>query len=342
MNAVTPGFVLRVGRWSVLLSRRAVLSTAALAVAVLVIGCASVVASTANFSVGQIVGALFGLGHPALVSLIQESRLPRIFDGALAGAALGIAGCLSQTLARNRLATPDILGVNHGAAMAVLLGVLGSGSSVITSWWFGPLGAIGAAVLILLVAGGLGTRGYRILVVGLAVSMLLQSVVDLILSLQGLPVAQAVFGWTIGDLSYRGYAEAVPAAIGLAVLVPTTLVMGRKLAVLRFDDDVARTLGVHLGASRLAVLGMSVLLAGLAVGVSGPIAFLAMAAPIIATRISGPAKVPITNSALVGSALAVSADTVGRLLTGSGEIPVGVVTSLLGGPLLLWVLLREK
>ncbi|WP_218951911.1 FecCD family ABC transporter permease [Amycolatopsis anabasis] len=333
---------MRRGRFSVLLPRRAGLAALVLAAVLAMLGSVSIVLTTAGFAPGDTVGALFGFGHPALIALIQESRLPRIADGILAGAALGVAGCLSQTLARNRLATPDLLGVNQGAAMAVLLGVLASGTGMITGWWFGPLGAVGAAMLILLVAGGLGTRGYRVLVVGLAITVSLESVSDLILSLQGLPTAQAVFGWTIGDLSYRGYAEAIPATIGLAVLLPVALLCGRKLAVLRFGDDVARTLGLHLGAWRLGVLVMSVLLAGLAVGVSGPIAFLAMAAPIIAGRLAGPARVPILGSALVGAAITVTADTVGRVLTGSGEVPVGVVTSLLGGPLLLWILLSEK
>ncbi len=126
------------------------------------------------------------------------------------------------------------------------------------------------------------------------------------------------------------------------MLVAIALVVARRLAVLRFDDSAASALGVDPGRVRLVCLLLAVALAGLAVGVCGPVGFVALAAPVIAARLAGPARVPVLGSALTGALLVALADTLGRVLIGGVEIPVGIVTTVLGGPFLLWVLLGRK
>lgn len=284
--------------------------------------------------------ALLGQGTQAAILLIQQIRLPRIVAGILAGAALGMAGCLTQTLARNRLATPNTLGVNEGATVAILLAVLASGGTL-GPWWVGPVGGLAAAVVLILLSGGPGTRGYRFLVVGIALSALIDAQINLVLAQQHVTTATAVFAWTVGSLTGRGYLVALPAGVALAFLLPLVLVAARPLSTLQLGEEVAASLGVPVRRVQVAVMLLAVALAGLAVGIGGPIGFVAMAAPILASRLADPARVPLVLSGLLGALLVVAADTLGRVVAGSIEVPVGVVTSILGGPFLLWVLFRE-
>ncbi|MFJ8471355.1 Fe(3+)-hydroxamate ABC transporter permease FhuB [Kitasatospora sp. NPDC094011] len=335
-----PDPVLRYGTWSLLLPRRALLAGLGLAAALLAAVVVSAHAGQSELGLGTTFRAVFGQGERLDVLLVQKFRLGRIVAGLAAGAALGLAGCLTQTLARNRLATPELLGVNDGATAAVLISATASGT--FGAWWAGPLGALAAVLVVTLVSGGLGARGYRVLVVGLAMSALASAVIQVALARRSLNSAGSLYVWTSGSLNGRDYAIATPVLIGLAVLVPIALAVARRLAVLRFDDSVAASLGVDPGRVRLVCLLLAVALAGLAVGVCGPVGFVALAAPVLAARLAGPARVPVLGSALTGALLVVLADTLGRVLIGGVEIPVGIVTTVLGGPFLLWVLLSRR
>ncbi|WP_045704383.1 Fe(3+)-hydroxamate ABC transporter permease FhuB [Streptomyces rubellomurinus] len=338
--AAKPDSALRYGAWSLLVPRRALLASLGLAAVLLAAVVVSAHAGQSELDLGRTFQAVFGYGDRLDVLLVQKFRLGRIVAGLAAGAALGLAGCLTQTLARNRLATPELLGVNDGATAAVLISAGTAGT--FGAWWAGPLGALVAVLVVTLASGGLGARGLRVLVVGLAMSALASSVIQVAMARRSLNSAGSLYVWTSGSLNGRDYEIATPVLVGLAVLVPLALVAARRLAVLRFDDSVAASLGVDPGRVRLACLLLSVALAGLAVGVCGPVGFVALAAPVIAGRLAGPARVPVVGSALTGALLVVVADTVGRVLIGGVEIPVGIVTTVLGGPFLLWVLLGRR
>lgn len=329
--------VVRTGTLSWLFPRRSALVAVGLSALLLVVTALATLASSSGLTVQQTIGGLLGTGDPLHTMLIREFRLPRIEVGLLVGAALGVAGCLTQTLAGNRLATPELLGVNDGATAVVVASVLGSSTAMYGTWWLGPLGALGAAVLVVLCAGGAGTRGYRVLVVGIGVSTVIGAVTDLVLSRQNDNTAGGVFLWSVGSLSGRDAGVGRPLALCLLLLLPLALVAGRQLDVLRFDDDMAAALGVNVSLVRGLTLALAVALSGLAVGVGGPISFVALASPVLASRLCGPTRVPVVGSALVGAALVAAADAVGRVAA-PVEIPVGVVTSVLGGPFLLWVL----
>ncbi|ADD44157.1 FecCD family ABC transporter permease [Stackebrandtia nassauensis] len=337
-----PGtLLLRARGVSLLLPVRPVLVTAALCLALFASCALSVAVGNGHTTGMRAVAALFTAEDVGAWRIVNLLRLPRFVAGALAGAALGAAGCLIQTLARNRLATPDLVGVTDGATVGVLLSVLGTSAGTLGAWWAGPAGAMAAAALVMLLAGGLGTTGYRILVVGVGLSVAIDSITELVLARQNLHAAQGLLTWTLGYLNGRDYASALPVLIGLAVLIPVAVLCSARLRALHFGDDTASTLGVSPGATRALALLIAVLLAGLAVGVAGPIAFVAMAAPVLASYMSGRSRVPVLVAALAGAVLVSLADTLGRGL-GEVEIPVGVLTSLLGGPFLLWVLLTRK
>ncbi|WP_449066507.1 FecCD family ABC transporter permease, partial [Planomonospora algeriensis] len=306
-------------------------------------GVAALVAGQSAMTAGQALDALRGIGAGGQILLVQEIRLPRIVAGLVAGAALGLSGCLTQALARNRLATPDMLGINQGAVIAIMLaGLFSSAQTLFEHWWTGPLGALAAAAAVFAISGGVGTQGYRFIVTGLAVTTLAGALTQSVLAWQGLSSATAVHSWSVGSLAGRGYPVALPVAVGLALLLPAALAVSRRLDVMRFGEDVGTGLGANPRATRLAVLALAVALAGLAIGVGGPIAFVALAAPVIAARLSGPVRLPLIGAPLTGAALVVAADTIGRVIASGAEIPAGVVTSILGGPFLLWTLLSDR
>ncbi len=340
-TVVSANDVVRAGRWSIVLHRRSIFIAIALG-ACLFVSCALSVSIGNGRTTGwTAVAALWDASDVAAWKIVHVLRMPRFVAGAVAGAALGLSGCLIQTLARNRLATPDLVGVNDGATVAVLVTMLGSTSGALGAWWAGPIGAVVAAMVVVLIAGSVGTTGYRVLVVGIGLSVTIDAVTNLVLARQSIDNARGLFTWTLGYLNGRDYEIAIPTGIGVAILTPLVALSTRKLQLLRFNDDTAETLGVSARRARLLALSAAVLLAGLAVGVGGPITFVAMAAPILASGMAGPRKIPIINSALVGAVLVTAADTAGRAV-GEVEIPVGVLTSLLGGPFLLWVLLTRK
>ncbi|MCZ4123084.1 FecCD family ABC transporter permease [Streptomyces sp. H39-S7] len=332
--------VLRTGTLSWLFPRRTALVVLGLtAVAAVVVVLASFASST-GMSPGDTLAGLLGTGTRGQVLLVREFRLPRILVGLMVGAALGVSGCLTQTLAGNRLATPDVIGVNEGASAAVVASVVGSSTAMVGEWWLGPLGAAAAAVLVVLAAGGTGTRGYRVLVVGIGVSTVIGAVTDLVMSRQNQNTAGGVFLWSVGSLNGRDFSVGAPLLACLTVLIPLALIAGRRLDVMRFDDDMAASLGLNIPLMRGLTLALAVALAGVAVGIGGPIAFVALAAPVVAGRLCGPTRVPVIGSALTGAILIGAADALGRIVA-PVEIPVGVVTSVLGGPFLLWVLFSD-
>ncbi|MFE7119482.1 FecCD family ABC transporter permease [Streptomyces sp. NPDC057654] len=339
-TAITPpdSVVLRTGTLSWLFPRRTALVSVGLALVIAVVVALATFASSTGLSPADTLSGLFGTGDRMTVMLIQDFRLPRILVGLMVGAALGVSGCLTQTLAGNRLATPDIIGVNEGATAAVVASVVGSSTAMVGDWWLGPLGAVAAAVVVVACAGGAGTRGYRVLVVGIGVSTLIGAVTNLVMSRQNENTAGGVFLWSVGSLNGRDYTVGRPLLLCLVVLIPLALIAGRRLDVMRFDDDMAAALGVNIRLVRGLTLALAVALAGVAVGIGGPIAFVALASPILAGRLCGPTRVPIVGSALVGAGLIAAADALGRVIA-PVEIPVGVVTSVLGGPFLLWVLI---
>ncbi|GGS96006.1 hypothetical protein GCM10010156_62770 [Planobispora rosea] len=336
-------FPVRLGACSALVPVRSCLAAVALALLACAAVLAAILAGQSAMTAGQALDALRGIGTGGQVMLVQEIRLPRIVAGLVAGAALGLSGCLTQALARNRLATPDMLGVNQGAVIAIMIsGLLSSAATLFEHWWTGPLGALVAAVAVFAISGGIGTQGYRFIVTGLAVTTLGGAVTQAVLAWNGLSAATAIHSWSVGSLAGRGYPVALPVAAGLAVLLPAALAVSRRLAVLRFSEDIGTVLGTSPRVTRPAVLALAVVLAGLAIGIGGPVAFVALAAPVLAARLSGSVRLPLVGAPLVGAALVVAADTIGRVVTSGAEVPAGVVTSILGGPFLLWTLLSDR
>ncbi len=283
--------------------------------------------------------ALRGEGDAMAVFVVQELRLPRLLAAWLTGAAFALAGCLMQTLARNRLATPGIIGIDNGATAFSVASVVGLGVSLAPPA-MAMVGAATAAAITFGVASGGDTRGYRFIVAGIGIGAVFGAVTQLLLARVDIDTANAAYPWTVGTLNARSSGAVTGLALGLALAGPLAIALARSLSLMRFGDAVARGLGVELRRRRVQVLALSVLLTALAVAVAGPVGMVALIGPEIARSLASPRGVPLTASALAGALVMVLADLTGRLLLAPIELPVGIVTAVVGGPWLLWILLR--
>lgn len=280
-------------------------------------------------------------GSPGSLLVVRTIRFPRAAAALVAGAALGVSGLLMQGITRNRLANPEFLGITDGATFAMVLFVMAQAKETLGPWWIPCLGGVCSAWFLVLISGGVGVRGYRILVVGIGISGLLKALGELFLSKLNLQHSSVIYNWSIGSLAHQGLEVTYPVSLLVCALLPFCFLAGRRLEAMQFGEAVAANLGIHLAFSRLWIFLTAVVLASLAVGLAGPVAFVALAAPIIASHLAGPSRIPVAGSAFTGGLLVMGADLIGRLVGFPTEIPVGVVTTLLGGPFLLWVLLKE-
>jgi iron complex transport system permease protein len=340
MNAPSPhGYgLLRLGRLSLLWHRRSLMVGLALlaTLAAAFVFCLS----GDGLGAGQAIATLLGQGDPFQQLLVRELRLPRLLAGLLSGAALGAAGCLMQTLARNRLATPGMVGLDNGATAFAVASIVAVPTSLAPSA-LALTGAASAAALTFLLAAGAGARGYRFIVVGLGIGALFGALTNLMLARADIDAANAAYPWTVGSLNARPPLAVWLLAGGLALGLPAARLLTRPLTTMRFSDSVAIGLGVRLGAMRIATLALSVALTGLAVAVAGPVGLVALIAPEAARYLGGQHGVPVLNAALAGALLTLLADWLGRTLLAPIEIPVGIVMAVIGAPYLLWIILRQ-
>ncbi|MFJ4773170.1 FecCD family ABC transporter permease [Streptomyces uncialis] len=288
----------------------------------------------------EVIAALTGSGDPGTTLVVTELRLPRAMVGLLAGIAFGVSGALFQTMTRNPLASPDMIGLTQGAGTAVAAGLVLGWDGGLGTQALGLLGALASAFLVYTLAWRRGTTGYRIILVGIGVSWVCTSATDYLLAHGGRMQAQAAFGWLVGNLNGRDWQQAGPLAAALLVLLPAALLLGRLMRTLLLGDDVAAGLGTRVQTVRLAVLLCGVGLVAFATAAAGPVAFVALAAPQIAQRLAGTAWPPPLAAGLTGALLILVSDIAARTLIDGTELPVGIVTGVLGAPVLLWLLIR--
>ncbi|REF00053.1 FecCD family ABC transporter permease [Thermomonospora umbrina] len=323
-----------------ILRPRAALTCLALAALAFLVFCVAVGTGDYQVPVWDVVPALWGSGDMPTLFAVRELRLPRALTGLLTGAAFGLSGALFQTVTRNPLASPDMLGITQGAGTAVVAGiVLGFGAGLGTQG-LGLGGALAAGLLMYGLAWRGGTTGYRIVLVGIGISWMCVSVTFYLLSRAEGYQAQQALGWLVGNLNNRGWEHVRPLALALAVLLPAVLLQSRLLRTLQLGDDVAGGLGTPVQRTRMVALLCGAGLAAFATAAAGPILFVALAAPQIARRLAGAAWPPPLASALTGSTLVLVSDLLAQRAVGDLMVPVGVVTGVLGAPFLLWQLSR--
>jgi iron complex transport system permease protein len=308
----------------------------------LIIACiASLAMGTVALTPWEVVSALFGKGDAMNQFVVQELRFQRLLAGLYTGAAFSLAGCLMQTLARNRLATPGIIGIDNAAMAFAVSSIVSTGISIAPSA-MALAGAATATALAFGLAGSSGTRGYRFIVAGIGVGAIAGAITQLLLSQVAIDIANAAYPWTVGSLSARSSLMINVLGIGLFLSLIGCLLLTHFFSLMPFSDAVVTGLGSSMKKLRITALTLSVVLTGLAVSVAGPVGLIALIGPEMARVFARYRGIPLIGSALAGALIMVIADLVGRTILSPIELPVGIVTSVVGGPYLIWILVRQR
>jgi iron complex transport system permease protein len=306
----------------------------------LVLGVVAMCTGSLHLSPLQVLDAIrdLGAGYPRYVVL--HERLPRIVVALVFGAALGLSGAVFQSLTRNPLGSPDVIGFSTGAytGALVVITLIGTASGTVA---LGALvGGVGTALLVYALAWRGGVAGFRLIIVGIAVTGLLASVNTYLLLRAKLEVAVAAATWGAGSLNLLTWSDVWPALVLVAVLVPVVALLSGPLRQLELGDDAARAHGVPVEPARLSLVVVAVALTAAVTAVAGPIAFVALSAPQVAHRLCRSAGLPLLASALTGAFLLLVADFAAQHWLPQ-VLPVGVVTVVVGGLYLLWLLANE-
>jgi iron complex transport system permease protein len=277
--------------------------------------------------------------------VVHTFRLPRILTAFLVGAALATSGTLMQGITRNPLAEPGILGVTAGAGLAAvtLIVWLRDVSLTLLPWAAFAGGAITALAVYLLAWKSGGTSPVRLILIGVAFASVLGSLTTFMLVFGEINDVQQAYVWLTGSVYGRNWDHVRTLGLWLLVLLPLAFLSARSLNALNLGDDVAQGFGVRVERQRILLLVIGVALASVAVAVAGTIGFVGLVAPHITRRFVGPAHegmLPVT--ALFGGALLVLADLIGRWAIAPSELPIGVVTALIGAPYFLFLLVRHR
>ncbi|WP_328412997.1 FecCD family ABC transporter permease [Nocardia sp. NBC_00403] len=313
--------------------------------------CLDMTIGDAHIPVGRVLDVLTGGGTRSQRFIVLESRLPRALTTVVVGAALGLAGALTQSILHNPLAAPDVLGITAGASLGAVAVIVGTGGAT-TGFAVSagaPLAALAGglltAVAIYLLAWGRsptgdhGVTGLRLVLVGIGVNAFLLSGISFLLTRASLQDAARAQLWLNGSLNSTDMSRLIPAALALTVVVAVALGSARTLAALRLGTETTRVLGVRIQTQQAMLIGAAVVAAAVATAVVGPVGFVGLAGPQIARRLLRTPGEPLIGAALVGAIAVVGADVASRTLF-PVDLPVGVVTAAFGGPFLLYLLVR--
>ncbi|MDR6437865.1 iron complex transport system permease protein [Paenarthrobacter nicotinovorans] len=320
---------------------RSILVCIPLILAALAVAVASLATGDYDVSVPQVLQAFAGDAPGLAQTIVMEWRLPRVLAALVFGAALGMSGGIFQSMTRNPLGSPDIIGFNTGAYTGALIVMLtiGGGYSGIAA---GALvGGILTALAVYLLAYRRGSQGFRLIIVGIGISAMLAAFNHWLILRAELEAALAAAVWGAGSLNGITWEQAAPAAVVVAVVGLGTLAAARRMQLLEMGDDAARALGVRAEHTRLLLLVLGVALTAAVTAVAGPIAFVALAAPQLARRLTRSAGIMLVPSAVMGAFLLAASDLAAQRLFAPIQLPVGVVTVCIGGIYLVWLLARE-
>lgn len=331
---IRSGISARVGIRTVVVC--AVLLVGVLAVAVLSLG-------TGDYAIppGRVLRALF-VGDQRFDRLVVwEWRFPRVVLAIALGAALGLSGAILQSVTRNPLGSPDIVGFNTGAYTGALVVIVVVGGGRFQTAAGALVGGLAAALVIQLLAFRHNVTGFRLIIVGIGVSAMLASVNTWLILRADLNTAMSAAAWGAGTLNGLSWPQVGPALIILTVLVVILIPAAPRLRMLELGDDLAEALGIRVGRARLGLIVLSVALTAAATAVAGPIAFVALAAPQLGRRLARAPSIALAPAAAMGAFLLVTCDWIAQRAFAPTTLPVGVVTVSIGGLYLAYLLVVE-
>jgi len=312
------------------------LTAAALAVGVLALSTGEIRVPPAD-----VLGALTGGGTRAQRLVVVEWRLPRVLLALLLGVALGLSGAIFQALTRNPLGSPDVIGFNTGAYTGVLVVTVSIGTGYYLVAAGALAGGLVTALAVYLLAYRRGVQGFRLIIVGIAVSAVLASANQWFIVKVDLQSALAAAIWGQGTLNGLGWDQVGPVAVAVGLLCVALAGFGPRLALLEMGEDAAAALGVRVEAARLAYLVLGVALTAAATAAAGPISFVALAAPQLAQRLTRTAGIALMPAAAMGAFLLMLSDWLAQHAFAPTQLPVGVVTVSVGGIYFVWLLIRQ-
>lgn len=317
---------------------------------VTVIAGAVVIVATLSLSLGavalspsEVVSALLGGGDAQGSFAVTKLRLPRFLMCLLAGVAFGVAGAIFQALFGNPLASPDLIGITGGASVAAVTALLFLDLSGFALSAAALVGGLVVAAVIYVLSWRAGVAGHRFVLIGVAIAFAVHAALGFLLTRADVRDAQTALVWMVGSVGGTRWVEVGVAAASVAVMLPLVWLVARPLRVLQLGDDTARALGLGVERSRLAVLAVAVALAAGATAVVGPIAFVAFVCGPVARRLFPRAGLALVASGAIGALVVSGADVVAQhALPGDIQVPVGIITGLIGGPYLLWLLATQR
>jgi iron complex transport system permease protein len=318
--------------------RAATICLVALAIAV-VVSLVALALGKVSLSVGEVIGALVGNADRFTYTVVVEWRGPRVVAAVVLGAALGVSGAVFQSLTRNPLASPDIIGFSSGSYTGALIVIILIGGSYLQTAAGALLGGLLTAAVVYLFAYRQGVQGFRLIVVGIAISSMLASLNTWMMLTADLDVAMSA-AWGAGSLNAIGWQQTGVATIVVAVLLVLVVLLSRPLHQLEMGDDAAKALGVAAEPSRLALMVVGVALTATVTAAAGPISFVALAAPQIAKRLTRTPGTTVAGAGCLGALLLSVSDLAAQHLF-PVALPVGVITVVVGGCYLVWLLIRE-
>jgi iron complex transport system permease protein len=293
-------------------------------------------------SFGDVVATLLGNGTQTQELVVPDLRLPRVLVALLVGASLALSGAIFQSLTRNPLGSPDVIGFGQGSSVGALTAIVlfhGEALAVAGGAVAGGL-VTGAAVYVL--AWKRGVHGFRLVLVGIGAAAMLTAAIHYLLTKANLVDATRATLWITGSLDGRGWEQVWPLLGMCAVLMPLVFLHARPLRLMEMGDDAAYALGVPVERTRVVLMGSGVLFISVATAAAGPIAFVALSAPQLARRLTRSAGPNLAGATVMGAALLLVADWTATNAFGERQLPVGVVTGVLGGCYLLWLLVIER
>lgn len=339
---------LRVGPARLLLGRRTLVLWAVLAVLLAAGAVVSLTSGTVVLTLREMVSGLLSgpVSDPAAGAdafVVWSIRLPRTVTAVAVGMALGAAGAVFQSVSRNALGSPDIIGFTTGAATGAVAQIVLFNRGPAATALAAVLTGLATSALVYLLARDRGrTGGHRLVLTGIGVGAMLGAVNTILLAHGDLDLAVRARLWLSGSLNARTWQDALPVVLGVVVLLPVLAGLSRRLDILEMGDDQASQLGVSAERVRQFTMGAGVVLTAVAVAAAGPIAFIALAAPQLARRLTRTARVQVPTAALMGGTLLLAADLLSVHLPVNAALPVGLTTGLIGGCYLLWLLTRQR
>ncbi|MBO3662123.1 FecCD family ABC transporter permease [Microbacterium stercoris] len=322
-------------------TRRRGIALGSLVAVLLVLMGACVMLGNTIYPVDDVIRVILGEKVAGASFTVGSLRIPRMITGVLAGIAFGVAGTTFQTMLRNPLASPDVIGITSGASAAAVLSLVILHWSVGATTAFALIAGIVTAALIYIAARGGESTGGRLILIGIGIGAMLDAVVAYLIQRASDADISTAMRWLTGSLNGSKWDNLPPLALAAAVLLPLILLLSRELRALELGDASARALGVRVDRTRLLLIVAAVALACFATATTGPIAFVAFLAGPIAARIVGPGTTLTIPAALMGAILVLAADLIGQFAFDI-SFPVGVITGVLGAPYLLYLLIRTN